>query len=115
MKLSKFRSTNIKLLVAVVVLGATFLLGVAKPAEAHNYDTMSFWSCGATRPNATHHVYHSVPWYLEPNGLYVIYYCWSTALPTTNSQAQWHAYLWWNGVITRTDYCFGFCPGEPNF
>jgi hypothetical protein len=110
MKLTKFRSTNIKLVMAAVVMGITFSLGFTKPAAAHNVSAQSFWVCGATRWDPGDYVFHSSPAYMHPSGAFVEFYCWS--IDNGNVARAWHAYVWWNGAVTHSQHywCNVSCP-----
>lgn len=106
----------------LTLLAATFMaLGAMvvapEPASAHNYDSYSYWHCGATRLHDYVFVTHSMPSDLAPG--YVFYYC------TSDLFGGGHKEQWWAVASIATGesavwipwrFCFlgEYCAPEPN-
>lgn len=84
----------------------------APDRPVHQFDTNSFWACGATRLNNNYFVGHSWPTYIHPGGAYVRYECLDFYLDGSHETYN-AALLWWNGqtsVVGTWYFCY---LGEP--
>jgi len=102
--------------ILMILAGVLMALGAVAitPGEvgAHQYDTNSYWACGATRLNDNYFVGHSWPTYIHPQGAYVRYECLDRWLDGSHETYN-AALLWWNGetsVVGTWYFCY---LGEP--
>lgn len=85
---------KIMMLLAAAILSLGALIAAPSPASAHNYDSYSYFYCGASRVYADTIVIHSGPTDLAPG--YVFYYC------QAENASKTHWDQWWIVVSVDT-------------
>lgn len=100
------------LILASVAMALGTMVITPSPASAHQFDSNSFWACGATRLNGSYLVGHSWPTYIHPGGAYVRYECLDFYLDGSHETYN-AALLWWNGQVSLVDTWYFCYLGEP--
>lgn len=87
------------MLLAALALFAGVGLVSESPASAHVASDTAGFMCGSTRPGSNYFIQHAKPDHIQAE--YVRYYCRAT---NGFESYQWWVYVWWNNVVTHTDY-----------
>jgi hypothetical protein len=103
------------LIALAIVFGGVFV--TAPKASAHVTNNYAIWACSVTLRNDEQVLWHAVPTDIAPT--HVTAYCYSSEFfpgGGAKGPTQWYATLWWNGLVTRSNYklCNAEpCPSEP--